>query len=171
MTFDNFSYQHLNHLQIGRIGEYWVKIWLTLSGLDTYYNDVDDKGIDFIVRLNNDKHIDIQVKTIREHTNYVFVTKEAWNNKLRDNLYLALVILKNYKSPEIYFIPSTAWLTPNELLCDRNYEKEGQKSKPEWGINISKRNYPLIAQYDIPKFLEWTKAYSEQAVGKMMVTR
>ena len=160
MTFENFTYDHLNHLQIGRIGEYWVKIWLTLSGLDTYYNDVDDKGIDFIVRLNNDKHIDIQVKTVRENTGYVFVTKRTWRNKLRDNLYLALVILRNHASPEIYFIPSTAWLTPNELLRDRDYTKDGQTSEPEWGINISKRNFELLAQYDIPKFLEQTKAYS-----------
>ena len=60
-SFDNFTFNTLTHLQIGRIGEYWVKIWLTLSGFDTYYNDVDDKGIDFILRLDNDEHIDIKV--------------------------------------------------------------------------------------------------------------
>ena len=82
-NFDNFTYNHLTHLQIGRIGEYWVKIWLTLLVFDTYYNDVDDKGIDFILRLDSDKHIDIQVKTIRKGTNYVFVAKETWRNKFK----------------------------------------------------------------------------------------
>ena len=158
-SFDNFKFDNLNHLQIGRIGEYWVKIWLTLSDFDTYYNDVDDKGIDFILRLDNDKHIDIQVKTIRVNTaGYVFVSKEAWKNELRENLYLALVLLENHKMPTIYFIPSTAWLTPNELLRDRDYDKEDQKSKPEWGVNISKKNMELLKQYDITKFIQQAKA-------------
>ncbi len=157
-SFDNFKFDDLTHLQIGRIGEYWVKIWLTLSGFDTYYNDVDDKGIDFILRLDNDKHIDIQVKTIRVNTGYVFISKEAWKNELRANLYLALVLLDNHKMPTIYFIPSTAWRTPNELLRDRDYDKEGQKSKPEWGVNISKKNMELLQQYDITKFIQQAKA-------------
>ncbi len=156
-SFDNFTFDNLSHLQIGRIGEYWVKIWLTLSGFDTYYNDVDDKGIDFILRLDNNKHIDIQVKTIRTNTGYVYVSKETWKNELRDNLYLALVLLDNHKMPTIYFIPSNAWLSPNELLKDRNYEKEGQKSKPEWGVNVSQKNMGLLHQYDITKFIERIK--------------
>ena len=156
-SFDNFTFDNLSHLQIGRIGEYWVKIWLTLSGFDTYYNDVDDKGIDFILRLDNNKHIDIQVKTIRTNTGYVYVSKETWKNELRDNLYLALVLLDNHKMPTIYFIHSNAWLSPNELLKDRNYEKEGQKSKPEWGVNVSQKNMGLLHQYDITKFIERIK--------------
>jgi len=108
-NFKNFNYDHLSHLQIGQIGEYWVKIWLTLLGFDVFYNDVDDKGIDFIIRLDDNKHIDIQVKTVRvENTGYTFVTKESWNNKLRDNLYLALVLIANNKMPQIFFIPSIA---------------------------------------------------------------
>jgi hypothetical protein len=152
-SFDNFTFDNLTHLQIGRIGEYWVKIWLTLSGFDTYYNDVDDKGIDFILRLDNDKHIDIQVKTIRVNTGYVYITKETWKNHLRENLYLALVLLDNHRMPTIYFIQSTEWLKPNDLLKDRDYKSERQSSKPEWGINISKKNMELLQQYDITKFI------------------
>jgi hypothetical protein len=153
-SFDNFTFDHLSHLQIGRIGEYWVKIWLTLLGFDTYYNDIDDKGIDFILRIDNNKHIDIQVKTIRTNTGYVYISKETWRNELRDNLFLALVLLDNNKMPRIYFIPSTSWLKPNELLKDRDYNKEGQKSKPEWGINVSKKNMVLLNKYDVTKFID-----------------
>ena len=144
-------------MQIGRIGEYWMKIWFTLWGFDTYYNEVDDKGIDFILRLDNDRHIDVQVKTIRSKTGYVFVSKESWKNQLRTNLYLALVILENYKAPTIYIIPSTDWHMPNDLLRDYNYDKEGQISKPECGINISRKNMNLLKQYDISKFIEDVK--------------
>lgn len=156
---DQFDYNHLNHLQIGRIGEYWVKIWLTLMGFDAYTNDVDDKGIDFVIRLNEEKHVDIQVKTMRGDLSYVFVNKESWKSGLRRNLYLALVILKNKTSPTIYFIPSIDWHTPNDLLRDHDYSKEGQTSKPDWGINVSKKNMEILKQYDLTKFTSDINAY------------
>lgn len=51
---------------------------MTFAGFDIYTTDVDDKGIDFIIRTDNEKHIDVQVKTIRQKTGYVFVSKEKW---------------------------------------------------------------------------------------------
>lgn len=148
--FDNFTFDHLHHLQVGRIGEYWVKMLLTLAGFDIYTSEVDDKGIDFIVRLDNSRHIDIQVKSVRmEKTNYVFVAKEVWQNLLRENLYLALVLLKNNKFPDVYLIPSIAWEKPNALFVERLYDKEKQSSKPEWGINISKKNLELLTAFTL----------------------
>ena len=151
--FEKYTYDHLTHLQIGKIGEFWTKMWLTFAGLDIYTAEVDDKGIDFIIRTNSDKHIDVQVKAVREKTGYVFVTKETWKDGLRENLYLALVLMRNYKMPVVYFIPSTVWLNPNDLFKDRLYDKEGQKSKAEWGINISKKNLELLSEFDISKMV------------------
>ena len=156
---EQFNYSHLNHLQIGRIGEYWVKIWLTLLGFDAYTNDVDDKGIDFVIRLNEEKHVDIQVKTMRGDSSYVFVNKQSWKSGLRRNLFLALVILKNNTSPTIYFIPAIDWLKPNDLLRDHDYSKEGQTSKPDWGINVSRKNMEILKQYDLTKFTSDINAY------------
>lgn len=148
MSFSKLNFDNLNNIQIGKIGEYWVKLNLTLYGVDVYTTEVDDKGIDFILRVNASQYIDIQVKTIRKaKTGYVFVTKECWKDGLRDNLYLALVILENYKEPSTYLIPSTAWNNPTDLLRDRNYDSLSQKSKPEWGINLSMKNDYLLDQY------------------------
>ena len=156
-TFGDFTFDHLNHLQVGKIGEYWAKIWMTFAGFDIYTTDVDDKGIDFIIRTDNDKHIDLQVKTIRDKSGYVFVTKETWKNELRDNLYLALILLKNNEMPSVYFIPSTVWKTTTALFTDKNYDKEGQKSKPEWGINVSKKNMEELSEYEISKQIKKQK--------------
>jgi len=41
-------------------------------------------------------------------------------------------------------IPSQAWEVPNEMFVDRNYDKPGQKSVPEWGINVSNKNYSIL---------------------------
>lgn len=150
MDFSLIEYDQINHLQVGRIGEYIVKLDLTLLGFDVYTTEVDDKGIDFVIRGKNSEFIEIQVKTIRkEKTNYVFVTKETWRNILRENLFLALVVLQNQKAPELYLIQATEWMNENELLRDRNYDGENQKSKPEWGINISNKNMGLLEKYKI----------------------
>lgn len=150
--FENIIYRNLNHLQIGKFGEYWVKMWLSLADFDTYTSEVDNKGIDFIIRLDNEKHIDIQVKTIREN-GYVFITKKTWKSTLRSNLYLALVILNDNKIPNLYLIPSTVWEKPNHLFKNKDYEKEGQKSLPEWGINISKKNMQALDEYRVCKMI------------------
>lgn len=150
--FDDFTFGHLNKLQVGKIGEYWAKIWMTLAGFDIYTTDVDDKGIDFIIRTDHEKHIDVQVKTIR-NIGYVYVSKETWKNGLRENLILVLVLLKNNEMPSVYFIPSKVWETPTLLFTERKYEKEGQTSKPEWGINISQKNMEELEQYEITKFI------------------
>ena len=151
--FSSISYKKLSHLQIGNIGEYWVKLVFTLLGFDTFTSEVDDKGIDFILRINNKKYLDIQVKTITEKTNYVFVKKETWNNELNENMYLALVLLKDYSEPKIYLINAKEWENENTLLRNREYKKE-QKSQPEWGINISKKNLNLLEKYEIKKVLK-----------------
>jgi hypothetical protein len=147
--FKQFNFEHLNHLQIGKVGEYWVKLFLTLAGFDIYTTEVDDKGIDFVIRTSVDKHLDVQVKAIRlATTSYVFVEKERWEFKLRENLFMALVLIENNAPPATYLIPSTAWLVPNLVFKDRDFG-EGKKSKPEWGINLSKRNLPLLEQFQI----------------------
>ena len=38
------------------------------------------------------------------------------------------------------------WKKPNELLVGREYE--GKKSKPEWGVNLSLKNKPILDKYE-----------------------
>lgn len=152
--FNDFSYKRLSHLQIGNIGEYWVKLIFTLFGFDTFTSEVDDKGIDFIIRVNRKKYIDIQVKTISQKTNYVYVKKETWNYELNENMFLALVILKENTEPLVYLINAQEWKKENALFRNRDYLLNGQKSKPEWGLNISNKNHELLKEFEIKKVIK-----------------
>jgi hypothetical protein len=44
-------------------------------------------------------------------------------------------------------IPATAWQNSDELFKDKNYE--GLKSDPEFGLNLSLKNQPLLEPYRI----------------------
>ena len=132
----------LGKQQLGRYAEYLVKMELTLHGLDVYTAEVDDKGIDFIVRKDSQHYYDIQVKSARGLT-YVFFPKSKFSP--RANLYAAFVHFIGEDQKKLYLIPSIEWLEPNNLLVYREYK--GLKSAPEFGINLSKVNLPLLNEF------------------------
>ena len=146
---NKFKWNHLSHLQLGRYAEYYVKMEFTLAGFDVYAAEVDDKGIDFIIREGENSYYDIQVKSVRG-LNYIFFPKDKFN--LRKNLLAAIVLFSEGMPPKIYLIPSTVWSKPNDLFADRNYD--GKKSKPEWGLNLSKKNLHLLTQFEFDKVVE-----------------
>jgi hypothetical protein len=137
-----FDWARLTHLQVGRYGEYFVKMEFTLLGFDVYGTEVDDKGIDLVVRKGVNQFYDVQVKALRR-SNYVFFPKHTF--ELRPELLAAVVLLEQGKPPEPYLIPAVAWLNPNELLSSRDYE--GKKSKPEWGVNLTAKSRPLLDEF------------------------
>lgn len=145
---ERYAWSCLNHLQVGRYAEYFVKMEFTLLGFDVYASEVDDKGIDLVIRQDLDRYYDIQVKAVRSPTStYIFMRKSVF--ALRETLLLAVVLLEEKKTPRLYLIPSAAWLEPNALLVSHDYV--GKKSEPEWGLNLSTRNLPLLEGYEFEK--------------------
>ena len=69
---------------------------------------------------------------------------------------MALLIFEDGELPDILLIPAQVWEVPNEMFVDRNYDKPGQKITPEWGINISKKNYSIL---EIFKFEDTIKDF------------
>jgi len=145
---NRYKWTRLNHLQLGRYAEYFAKMEFTLHGFDVFTAEVDDKGIDFVIRLDN-QYFDIQVKSVRGN-NYIFFTKEKF--VLRKNLLATILLFEDSKEPLIYLIPSLEWQNPNGLLVNRDYLNK--KSKPEWGISITQKNRNLLELYQFDKVID-----------------
>jgi hypothetical protein len=111
------SWKHLNHLQVGKYAEYLVKIALVSHGLDVYSSEVDDRGIDFVVKKDHQTYFDIQVKSIRGR-NYIFFPKSKFMP--RENLFAAVAVFIEGEDPHLFLIPSIHWLHPNSLLVERD---------------------------------------------------
>ncbi len=125
------DWSKLNRLQLGKYGEYLAKMEFTKHGFDVYTAEVDDKGIDFVIRNKDNRYYDIQVKSIRTASK-IFMRKEVF--KLRENLYLSLLIFKDKEEPTFLLVPSLAWENRKySFFVDKDYE--GKKSKPEFCIN------------------------------------
>ena len=153
---EKYTWNRLNHLQLGRYAEYLAKMEFTLYGFGVYTAEVDDRGIDFVVRLSNSRYYDIQVKSSRS-LHYIFFPKDKFD--LRENLLAVVVIFVEDKDPQLYLIPSMAWSEPNALFVSRNYE--GKKSKPEWGLNLSQKNLPLLAEFSFDKAVQRLLGHSK----------
>ena len=133
---EKYKWSRLTSLQVGKYAEYFVKMEFTLHGFDVYTSEVDDKGIDFVVCDERREHYyNVQVKSARNF-NYIFFRKEYFVP--RENLLAAIVLLPEIEPPELYLVPSHVWLQPNRLFVSRDYEPP-RTSKPEWGLNLSRR--------------------------------
>lgn len=146
LLVDRYDWTRLNKLQLGRYAEYFVKMEFTLYGFDVYTSEVDDRGIDFVIRKGHERYYDVQVKSIRG-LKYIFFPKSTF--ELRDNLLAAIVIFIPLLPPELFLVPARVWERLNRLFV--GYDYEGKKSKPEWGLNLSKTTYPLLADYAFDK--------------------
>ena len=142
----NTSWSKLNHMQLGKYAEYYAKMEFASYGFEVYTSEVDDHGVDFVVKMPGEsKFYEVQVKSVREY-GYVYISKSKMPVLTNSRLVCYLHFIDG-KLPDIFVIPATAWENPNAVLVDRKYDKPSQKSDPEWGINISQKNYSLLAKY------------------------
>ena len=151
----NTNWSELSHLQLGRYAEYYAKMEFASYGYDVYISEVDDHGVDFVARNPDDgQYYEIQVKAVR-NLDYVYIRKDKM--VLSPARLVYLLLFSNGTLPDCYVIPSQTWKDPNALFVDRNYDKPGQKSDPEWGINLSKKNLPLLEPYREEQYFRFAK--------------
>lgn len=136
------DWSRLNPLQVGRYAEYFVKMEFTLYGFEVYTSEVDDRCVDFVARRDGGQFYEVQVKSVRGY-NYVFIPKAKF--PIAPHRVVALVLFHPGQEPGLYLIPMTAWQAPDRLIVSRDYE--GKKSEPEWGLNLSAKNKPLLDAY------------------------
>lgn len=148
----SMKWSELNHLQLGQYGEYYAKMEFTSYGYDVYTSEVDDHGVDFVARKRGKGvFYEIQVKSMLKGS-YAFIKKDKIS--LDEHHLICFLHFKDGELPDVYIIPATVWKSPNSnsAFVDRSYDKPGQKTKPEWGINYSKRNLSILEQYKSKKF-------------------
>jgi hypothetical protein len=103
---DRFKWSELKKPQLGRYAEYFVKMKFTLHGFDVYTAEVDDKGIDFVIRKEPERYFDIQVKSVRDDG---LICLPLCVFKPKPNLFAAIVNFVDDERPKTYLIRSTEW--------------------------------------------------------------
>lgn len=158
-----WSRSGLTPQKLGTFCEYYAKMTLASYGLDIFTSEVDDHGIDFVAESQNG-FLKFQVKGVRTATTqYVFMKKEHFDIE-DDSLFLFLILLKDGEHPEEYIIPTSAWRQESSMFVYHAYE--GKKSKPEYGINLSKKNMAELENYRIENILAFNTMRPQKTVTK-----
>ena len=154
----NLNWSELTPLQLGRYAEYYAKMEFTSYGFEVYSSEVDDHGVDFIIKSpKTNNFFEVQVKSVRDY-GYVFISKSKMP-ELTANRLICYLHFQQGQLPDIFIIPALVWCTPNAVFVDRKYDKPGQKSAPEWGINISKKNFSLLEPYQAEVILRKLRSF------------
>ncbi len=144
---DRHVWSHLNRLQLGKYAEYLTKMEFVLLGCDVFTAEVDDHGIDFVVRTREGNHYDVQVKSFRSsiggNTPYVYLQKSKF--KVHPSLMLALIHFVDGQPPTMFLVQSSVSDAPHPIFESRDYG-EGKQSEPEWGLTMSKKKLAALAQ-------------------------
>lgn len=132
------EWSRLNHMQLGRYAEYLVMMEFTASGFDVYRAEVDDKGIDFVIRQGPDTFYDVQVKSVRR-LNYVFMRKSKF--QLRPNCSSPWCCSTMARSPTCIWFPP-----PNGSILTASGGPELRKGQVVAGVgHQSLPNEPPVA--------------------------
>ena len=135
----NLKWSEISHLQLGKIAEYYAQTEFLSYGFEVYDTVVDDRGIDFIAR-KNDEFFEIQVKAVRNY-NYTFIPESKMPCLSNTRLVCYMNFIDN-ETPVVYVIPAMAWRNPNEVFTHKTYE-----NSVEYGINISKKHSHILDDY------------------------
>lgn len=144
-----WSRKELTAQKLGAFCEYYAKMTLISYGISVYSSEIDDHGIDFVAETRKG-FLKFQVKGVRSSSQYVFMRKEYFNIE-DDAMFLFLLLLTDGEHPDIYIIPASAWRQESTVFVSHDYE--GKKSRPEYGVNISKKNMPELEKYRIGNML------------------
>lgn len=142
---DTHDWSALTTQQLGRYGEYITKMEFARLGFDIYSPEVDDKGIDFVLRCGVDAFYDVQVKSLRPTATNNFVTLLKSAFQPRKTLLLVVVLFESERWPDLFLIQSVDWLQPETPLAGYDYIKG--KSKPEWCVYVwGKKNRTALEE-------------------------
>lgn len=148
----NLNWSTLTPLQLGRYAEYYAKMEFASYGFEIYTSEIDDHGVDFVMKRGNGNFYEVQVKSLRESNsgNYVFVSKDKLDIN-DDKKLVCFIHFRVNQFPFVYIIPTSVWHQPNYIFVSRDYINK--KSKPEWGINYSKKNRNELQPYLLETFI------------------
>ena len=112
---------------------------------------------DIIAEFKNEDAIKIIVRTVSPESQYTWISQTKFDI-YDEQLFMAVLYKKSSSDKIIYLISATEWQNTDGPFKTKNYDKPGQVSKPEYGINFSgitmdKINH-LSLQLILPKLME-----------------
>jgi len=144
----NLKWSKLTSHQLGKYAEYYAKMEFASYGFEVYTTEVDDHGVDFVAKKTDGVFREIQVKSRQEGKPHVIIDKSKMDAEDR-NRFVCVLIFREDNLPDVYLIPSTVWLEPNDAFSDYDYE-----DKSVWRLALTKKSQAILDGYRIEKYID-----------------
>ena len=142
-----YAWSRLSRQQKGTYGEYVAKMEFVMYGYLVFSAEIDDRGVDFVVRNEAGRHFDIQVKTVTDR-NYTYITE----SKFSESLWICLVVLTEGDHPTLYLFSGRDWNSDTSDLLQRHHYPESKEA--EYGIHIAQKRMSVMKQFAFDRSVE-----------------
>lgn len=139
-SLSELVWDRLGKQQIGRYAEHYVKFELVRAGYEVFTTEVDDRGIDLVVRGPDLVFRTVQVKAVRNDQS-VYLNKVSFSTT--DGGLLAIVDLENECLPVVCVIPARDVGQASELFGEWKDTKTG---KDWWFVKFKKKSRALLRE-------------------------
>lgn len=153
-----YQWSKLSTFQLGRYAEHLATLRFLEAGLEVYSSEVDDRGIDLLVRIGPGRCLEVQVKSVRNVATYTYIRKELIGAtaenvaaRLSSGFVVCFLVFTDGREPDFYLFPGNVWIAPSPPFVSRDYV--GLASKPEFGISVTKSTLPDLERYQFPNKL------------------
>lgn len=168
---NRFRWSKLSHLQVGRYAEHLTTMRFLEAGFQVYTSEVDDRGIDHLVRYAPGRCLEIQVKAVRNRNLTFFEKKHLGKSqeeielRLKSGYCVAFLLFEEGVEPDLYLIPGYDFLNPNDLL--REYPAD-KSVGPNFAISPTKKAQPILDRYRLTndllaEFLNRIKQFDQKS--------
>ena len=118
-----------------------------MYGYLVFSAEIDDRGVDFVVRNEAGKHFDIQVKTVTDR-NFTYITE----SKFSESLWVCLVVLTEGKLQTLYLFSGRDWSSDTRGLLRRHHFPKSREA--DYGIHIAKKRMLIMEQFAFNRSVE-----------------
>lgn len=173
IPISRFQWSALSSLQVGRYAEHLTTMRLLEAGFEVFTSEVDDRGIDHLVRYAPGRCLEIQVKAVRNR-NLSYIEKkhlgkseEEVEQRLKSGYCVAFLLFEEGMESNLYLIPGYDFLSPNDLL--REYPAD-KSVGPNFAISPTKKAQPILDRYKLTnkllaEFLNRIKQYDQTSAS------
>ena len=129
-----------------------------MYGYLVFSAEIDDRGVDFVVRNDAGRHFDVQVKTVTDR-NYTYITE----SKFSESLWICLVVLTEGDHPTLYLFSGRDWNSDTSNLLQRHHFPKSKEA--EYGIHIAKKRVLVMKRFAFDQSVERLREETAQRVA------
>ena len=143
----NLNWEKLNKIKLGKYAEQYAKMEFSSYCFDVYSNDVDDHGVDFIVKSPSSIFYEIQVKSIRIDKNHSAEIDKTKMNLSNERFLVCFVIFKEKELPCLYLLKPNLWSENN----NGDLSKIFHTNPTNYSIRPYKKNLFILNNFSFDK--------------------